>query len=157
MGTCVTFVLKDGGEIDARKRDALLYDPSGRYWPRCSLLVAGFDRGGGVARDATKEARAFYGRSATIRAGTLEMVPPLDLSAWARLGPLESIFYERRGTKAPGYFRHEFNKPRGLWKLIFAIKGRSVKQPAVLYNLRSLYRVELPEGCIVDDRGIVAP
>jgi hypothetical protein len=38
------------------------------------------------------------------------------------------------------------------------MKGKAASDPAVLYRLeRNVYRVELPDGCIVGDRGIALP
>jgi hypothetical protein len=155
MGTRVALVLRDGDEITPRARDALLYDVSGTHWPSCSLLIAPFEKMRAVAENPTSEALAFYGRSATIRQGAINL-PPRAVGAWDRLGAIETIFYERRGKRAPGYFRHEFNRPRGLWKLVWPVK-KGADKPAILYTLRGAYRVELPQGCIVDDRGIVVP
>ena len=141
------------------RRDAgMLYDESGASWPKCSLLIAGFERG----RKKTDEGSSYFGRNADIREGSIDL-PPKDLSAWHKLGEIDQIFYDRAGTKHPGFFRHQFNKPRGLYRVIFMFKRRASKQPAVLYSLwrrkteEQFYRIELPEGCIVDDRGVVLP
>lgn len=148
-----------GGKTIVPPPDAgLLHDESGDYWPKCSLLIADFERGD----EQTDEGESYFGRGATITRGYAE-APPDDLSAWQRLGEIKTIFYDRAGTKHPGFFRHEFNKPRDLWRLVFLIKGKAAKQPAVLYTHYSrrlgqtFYRVELPDGCIVNDRGIVLP
>ncbi len=68
---------------------------------------------------------------------------------------MKEIFYERAG-RYEGPFRHEFNKPRGMWRLIWPFK-KGADEPVFLYTRRGFYRVELPEGCIVDDRGFVVP
>lgn len=166
MGREVEFDLRetpigrfDQGKTVVAPPDAgLLHDESGAYWPRCSLLVANFERGS----EETDEGKNYFGRGAGVKRGSVEL-PPKDISAWQKLGEIKTIFYDRAGTKAPGYFKHQFNKPRGLYKLVFLVKGKAGKQPAVLYTLfsrrlgQSFYRVELPSGCIVDDRGIVLP
>jgi transposase len=144
----------------AAPRDAgMLYDASGRDWPRCSLLIAEFDRG----KTETEEGSDYFGRNAIIYEGGVDL-PPVDIASWHKLGEIDEIFYDRAGTKHPGYFRHTFNKARNLTQLIlYPFKRKAFKQAAVLYSLwrrktsRQFYRVELPEGCIVDDRGIVVP
>lgn len=152
MGREIEFDLKSGETIIAPVRAGMLFDATGAAWPKCSLLVKRFESG--TAR--SKEGKDYFGRKADVYEGDIEL-PPRALSQWKRRGELEAIFYERAGTKLPGFFRHRFNKPRGLYKVIFWIKGRAAKTPAVLYSRGRDYRVELPDGCIVDDRGIVLP
>lgn len=136
----------------------MLFDASGTFWPKCSLLIADFTRG----TEEVDAAKDYFGRGAAVFEGEVEL-PPKELSAWQRLGEVATVFYDRAGTKAPGFFRHKFNAPRGLFKLIFLIKGKAAKQPPVLYTLfqrrtgRTFYRIELPEKCIVDSRGLVVP
>jgi hypothetical protein len=79
------------------------------------------------------------------------------LSSWKKIGEIGTlgdrqgtIWYTRGGTKAPGRFKHRFNKA----SLIRLIKG---KGRVVLYEYVSWLRIELPRGAIVDDRGIVSP
>jgi hypothetical protein len=130
----------------------MLYDVSGYYWPPCSLLIAPFENG----REAcdVKKARNFFGRNVDVFEGSAPL-PPRSLHAWRELGELDQIFYDRAG-KHDGPFKHTFNTPRGLWQLVWSFM-RAGDKPAVLYALDGCYRVELPRGCIVDDRGIVAP
>lgn len=151
MGREVAFVV-GRKEISAPKRAGMLYDASGTHWPSCSLLIAPFEQG-------TEEVDAghdYFGRKATVFEGHVKL-PRRRLEEWNELGEVKEIFYDRAGTKHPGFFRHEFHKPRGIYKLVFLIKGKAAKQPAVLYKLGDCFRLELPKGCIVDDRGIVLP
>jgi hypothetical protein len=157
MGREVAIVLRTKRELAPSVRAGLLYDDSGDAWPRCSLLIATFD---GFTHEPTsaerRAAKDYFGRSATIGAGRVT-IPPRSLSGWRRVGDVTDIFYDRAGTKAPGYFHHRFHKPRGLWKLLFLFKPTAAKAPVVLYQRRGAYRLELPDGCIVDDRGIALP
>jgi hypothetical protein len=136
----------------------MLYDESGTYWPRCSLLISEFARG----KKKSDQGADYFGRDATVFEGNVDL-PPKDIAAWHKLGEIDQIFYDRAGTKHPGFFRHQFNKPKGLYRLIFLFKKRASKHPAVVYSLwrrkteEQFFRIELPEGCIVDDRGIVLP
>jgi hypothetical protein len=157
MGRKVAFVLRDTNrEIEAPRDFGMLYDSSGTWWPSCSLLVTKFKRGRSV--DNSSDAKAYFGRKIRVTKGYVEL-PPKSVSQWKEIGPLHEIFYDRAGDRAPGPFRHEFNKPRGSWKLIHLIKGKAAKDPAILFRLgrTSTYRIELPDGCIVDDRGIAVP
>jgi hypothetical protein len=152
MGRDVAFVLKSGHEFSAsRKRDGMLYDGSGHYWPRCSLLIAPFENG----TSETDDGRDYFGRDSAVYEGRINL-PPRSLKSWRNLGEIKDVYYDRAGTKANGPFHHAFHKPRGVWKLIWPFK-RKTHGPAILYAYKGFYRIELPEGCIVDDRGIVLP
>jgi hypothetical protein len=153
MGREIAFV-GDDFDIEASRDHGMLYDASGEWWPRCSLLVMRFRRGRKVVDDG--DARAYFGRKTRVTQGAVEL-PPKSLKAWRRVGELREVFYDRAGDRAPGPFRHEFNKPRGLWRLIHLVKGKAASDPAILYRRRNIFRVELPDGCIVDDRGIAVP
>jgi hypothetical protein len=155
MGRDVIFVLHGGREISARrKRDGMLYDESGYYWPKCSLLVAPFDQGHDPV-DVTK-ARWFFGKNFDTLQGQAPL-PPRTISAWKKLGELEQIFYDRAG-KYKGPFEHRFNSHRSLTQLVIGVLNRgAAKSPAILYAHGDCYRVEFPRGCVIDDRGIVLP
>lgn len=149
MGRNVLFVAEDGREVSAHKRDGMLYDGSGIYWPSCSLLVAPFRQG---TRESEK-GRDYFGRGFRVLEGTVSL-PPRSLKQWREIGEIKHVYYRRAG-KHSAYFHHEFDRPRGLWRLIWPVKRGS--QPVALYSFGGCFRVELPAGCIVDDRGIVLP
>jgi hypothetical protein len=151
MGRDVSFVLRSRLEVSAKRaRDGMLYDASGTFWPTCSLLVMPFEQGD----EEVDEGKDYFGRKTTVFKGWVQL-PPRGLSGWRELGAIKDVFYDRAG-KHEGYFRHEFNKPRGLWRVIWPFKKGS-GSPALLYARRGCYRIELPEGCVVDDRGFVVP
>lgn len=155
MGRAVLFVTKAGRDLNAPARHGMLHDPNGETWPKCSLLVTHFEQGWKESK--ASEGRDYFGRNAIVWEGETEL-PPRDLARWKTVGELSTIFYDRAGTKAPGYFRHVFHKPRGLWRLLFLVKPRAAKGAVVLSRYgRNTYRVDLPSGCIVDDRGIALP
>jgi hypothetical protein len=155
MGRDVTFLLKSDREISPPKRHGMLHDPSGETWPRCSLLVAHFEQGWKESK--APDGRNYFGRNAVVWEGEAEL-PPKDISKWKTVGELKTIFYDRAGTKHPGYFRHMFHKPRGLWRLLFLVKRSAANGPVVLSRYgRNTYRIDLPDGCVVDDRGIALP
>ena len=136
-------------------RAEMLHDPSGRAWPRCSLLFSAFQRG---EREASPEEYAgapkYHLESDHVaRIGVVDL-PPRALTDWEELGELRALYYKRPGTRAPGAYRHNFNAPRGSWKIVFALKKKGA---ARLFKRGSLHRVELGSGCIVDDRGIAFP
>lgn len=152
MGRQVSFDLDNGGQIDAHARDGMLYDQSGRIWPSNSLLVTRFDQGS----QETDDGLDYFGEDAIVYRGHVEL-PPKSLDSWQEIGVVTQVFYDRAGTKHPGYYKHEFNKPRGMQKLVALFKKRVAEGDCILYELGGCYRLELPQGCIIDDRGIVLP
>lgn len=155
MGRDVFFVLRGGREVSARRRrDGMLYDSSGYYWPKCSLLVAPFEQGRDTC-DVSK-ARDFFGRRVDVLEGRVPQLPPKDMHAWRAVGEVDQVFYDRAG-KHDGPFRHKFNSPHGMFKLVALFKKRVAESKVILYSLNGCYRLELPRGCIVDDRGFVLP
>lgn len=157
MGRDVIFVLRGGREISAhRKRDGMLYDESGYYWPRRSLLVAPFDQGRESANHVQK-VRDYFGRKFDTFEGCVTRLPPRSLHGWRELGAIDQIFYDRAG-KYEGPFRHRFNSHRNLTQLLIgAIHRGAANSPSILFTNGVCYRVDFPKGCIIDDRGIVLP
>lgn len=152
MGREVSFVLRNGQKLKAKRlRDGMLYDSSGKHWPSCSVLITPFENG----TKEVDEGKSYFGRNALVCEGRVDL-PSKSLDGWKNLGELKEVYYDRAGTKHPGYFRHEFNKPRGILRLIWPLK-RAGRMPAVLYSRDGMFRIELPEGCIIDDRGYVVP
>ena len=148
-GRSVSFDLADGSGIDAPAQNALLHDPTGRFWKSTSILVAPFSKGRDEV-EGDSYSKDYLGRSHLTRAGDVRL-PPKALSLWQYEGEVETIWYTRHGKKYGGKrFRHEFNRP----SLARLVKGRG---RARLYSLGSAYRLELPRGAIVDGRGLVWP
>lgn len=145
--------MHDGPE--RRAHGAMLHDPKGVSWSKCSLLFVKFAHGRAPATAAQKRGapREYLGKTYNAHVGTVEL-PPKNLSEWDRVGEVKEIFYTRHGTKASGRFRHVFNAPRGMMHVVFAVKGT---RKVILYQRGSAYRIELGKGCIADDRGIAWP
>jgi hypothetical protein len=137
----------------------MMHDPSGKAWPAKSLLIGPFRAGthGRVPDEHYEGAPEYYlGRGYRARYGTVRL-PPRALRRWqfvgyvSRGGPEDGeIRYHRRGSRAPGGFYHPWNR-RSLMTLIHG-HGR-----VRLYRLGSFYRLEMPRGAVVDDRGFVWP
>ena len=147
-GVSVIFDLTDGSSVRPRASAGMMHDPTGRAWPKKSLLVGAYQKGG-ITDDVPEDAKRYLGRNYSAHEGSVDL-PPKRLGEWEKLGEVETIYYRRPGTRAPGKFHHEFNKP-GLRRLVHGT-GR-----AMLYARGSYYRLELPRSAIVDDRGIVWP
>lgn len=156
MGRKIAFVLRSGAkrgrELEAKRaRDGMLYDASGKYWPKCSLLITPFENG----KKEVAAGAEYFGREAIVKEGHVDL-PPRSLSGWTLVGECRDVYYDRAGTKHPGPFHHEFDKPRGLWRLIWPF-SKKAHGPALLYTRHGSYRIDFPDGCLIDDRGIVMP
>lgn len=160
-GTRVHIDLDDGRRIHGVPGSASLHDRTGRAWPKCSVLIMVFPRSG--ARLATEEEmtgapRQYLGRTYRGKVSEPIDLPPKALGAWERVGTVSrvkgdkgEIWYSRGGTKHPGRYRHEFNKGG---KLVGFFKGEGT---VVLYQRGRALRLQLPRGCMLDDRGFVWP
>jgi hypothetical protein len=124
---------------------AMLHDPSGRDWPRCSVLFASFSRSGSSLGRSNPTAVEYFGYDP--KAGSLT-VPPKTLSDWKYLGEVEYIRYDRPGTKYKGRYDHHF-KGTG-W---FGFKSSFPR----LYRRGRVYRLDLGSGCDISWRGFVFP
>ncbi len=148
-GRSVAFDMKDGSSV--RCSGGMLHDPSGRWWPRNSVLCGPFR----VTRKAdddevSGEARHYLGSSHNTKMGSVN-TPPKALGEWKYIGEVEEIWYVRTGKKRPGTYFHPFSKPGALATIL---KG---KGKARLYKRGNFCRLDLPRGAILDSRGYVWP
>lgn len=125
---------------------AMLHDPTGRAWPKCSLLVTSFKKTDAPVDDG--DASDYFGRRYEQRKGEV-VLPPKALGEWTEVGQVEKLFYVRGGLSHPGGYFHDVGK-RTLWNLF-----RSGK--ATLYKHGRVHRIELSKGCVADSRGVVYP
>jgi hypothetical protein len=159
MGRNIVFDIDECGSIELPMRWGMLHDPDGVYWPKCSLLFTHFHQG--KERDDSDEGAGYFGKRANVRRGCADEIPPHDLHhGWHEVGIVNQIYYERAGRHA-GRYKHKFNDPRGWMWLVALFKSKTAKTPPVLfeYNHNGVValRLELPDGCTVDDRGIALP
>lgn len=147
--------VKLAGKKERGLRGAMMHDPDGEYWPECSLLIGSFSKYERPAdEDEYQGAPKYYlGRTVSPYVGSVDL-PPRALSEWDNLGDVEIFYYVRPGSKAPGEYNHHMNKPRGMMHLVFMVKGRG---RAILRKCDGFYRLDFPDGCILDDRGIAWP
>lgn len=104
--------------------------------------ILGSVAGGAYALNATNSnaLTRYLGSNYPIHKGEAPVESlPRELSAWAKVGRCVQIFYQRTGYRAPDFFQHEFSQPVGLYE-----RGR-------------YYRLQLPSGCEVGERGFTRP
>lgn len=149
-GTRIIFELAgDAGDIKPPGSYGMLHDPQGKAWPYRSLLVGPFRHGGKAPdNEVTTEARKYLGRSHNVKKGSVSL--PSRSGPWEKLGEVAVLYYYRGGSRAPGGMRHKFGKA-SLAKLMLG-HGK-----AHLSRCGNWYRLNLPKGAVVDDRGIVWP
>lgn len=135
-GTRVRVKLTEGPGVSA---PALLHDPDGKAFPKCSVLLGPFARGKKPLKLGRKE-RLYFGSDYKGHEGRVRY-PAHSSSSWTLVGEAVEILYTRPGSRAAGrgtrYF-HEF------------------KRPVKVYKNGRFYRIDLP-SCILDDRGFVWP
>jgi hypothetical protein len=151
----VGLVMSNGRRLDCPQRARMLHDDSGKVWPACSILIASIRRGRREATDDefSGDAQSWLGKDYVAHVGSFDP-PPRDLSQWKYVGDVKKIYYVRYGTKAPGQFKHRFNRARGLYHIVAIING---KREVKLYRRGRMYRLELGGGCLVSSLGLVWP
>jgi hypothetical protein len=149
-GRSVSFDMVNGDEIDAPSSYAMLHDPTGKRWPRHSVLVAPLKQLGRQT-EGNSHTEAYFGRDYLTLVGKVPSPPPKELPAWKYEGEVEMVWYTRIGLKHGGVrFKHKMNK----MSLSRLLKG---KGKAKLYSRGRLYRMELPRNADLDDRGYIWP
>jgi hypothetical protein len=148
-GRSCLFEMVDGSDV--RCSGGMLHDPSGRWWPKKSVLCGPFrQRVRPIDDDEYDgEARHYLGSSHKASIGSID-TPPKGLSGWDYLGEVDRIFYTRTGRKSPGRFQHGFNKSG----FTTFVKGKGRVR---LYRRGRYCRLELPRGALLDSRGFVWP
>jgi len=147
-GRNVEFLMKEGGSF--RCKGSMMHDPSGRYWPKASVLCGPLSASArkAIRYEVTGEAHHYLNREPRM---TEVDTPPRSLKGWEYLGEVVEIRYTRTGNRRPGRYFHEFSKKTALTTLV---KG---KGKARLYRLGRWYRLDLPVDAILDTRGFVWP
>lgn len=149
-GTRVVLELVSGEKIRPPGAYGLLHDTEGKSWPKSTVLLGPFQRGG-RADEVPSAVRYYLGRTHTIHQGEAETESlPRRLGQWERLGELAVIYYCRGGTKARACFHHEMNRRL----LERAMHGRG---KVTVYKFGRWYRLQFPRGARIDDRGFVWP
>lgn len=149
-GRAGRFEMREGPDVTCA--GAMIHDPTGRAWPKRSVLFGPVRR----VRSATDPevegaGRHYLGNSHRVAVGMVN-APPRSLDGWVYLGEVERVYYTRNGKKYGGVrFQHPFNKPGALATMVKG-KGR-----VRLYRKGRFCRLELPRGSILDSRGFVWP
>jgi hypothetical protein len=148
-GRSCRFIMVEGPDVSCG--GGMMHDPSGRWWPKNSVLCGPFRKLRAAQPDeGSSQAKHYLGDSHRAVVGVID-TPPKPLSGWTYLGEVDEIRYTRTGRKRPGRYFHPFSKPGALATII---KG---KGKARLYRYGRFCRLDLPHGAILDTRGYVWP
>jgi hypothetical protein len=115
----------------------IIHDPEGRQLPRCKAYFGPFET---TSVPAQPSSYASYYLGRTYKPNVARIDIPRG-NNWKLIGPVNQIFYRRRGKIQPVPFYHPFK--RGV-----------IPQ---LYKQKNCYMLDLKDGCVVDDRGFVHP
>lgn len=138
-GDRVQFLTTDGNMIVLPSSAGIIHDPEGEERPRCEVFFGPYklQRKRPVPR-ITRAAVKYYGRHYQPTVALID----LPHGPWRPIAHVTKIFYKRglRGAQHAGGFHHPF-----------------ARAPLTLEKSGKFYRLSLPGGCIVDDRGFVFP
>lgn len=130
-------------DIELPSSYVLVHDTTGQLFNRCDMYFVrwhdksqrGADLSTRMGRKALADVKAYFGENSVIRAGSVD-VPE---GPWKRDAIVKCIRYRRHGNET--LFEHAYDPPVHLFY--------SARPPA--------WRLALPQGCLVDERGFVKP
>lgn len=131
--------MDDGARVVLPPKFGIIHDPEGVDLPKCNVYLGPYE----ISRKQatlTKAAAAYFGHSYRGRVARVD-VPK---GPWNVVGSARVIFYERPGRYQGRYF-HPFYKKAAFPK------------PLLLRKCGAFFKLDLPDGCVVNDRGFVFP
>lgn len=134
-GSHVKFDLKNGSVSRRPVGHGIIHDESGQVYPKDEFYIGPYKK---TRRSAalTKDAKAYFGKN---YAGVVAIVDVPD-GPWEPFAVADQIWYRRPGKYSARYY-HLFDK----------------KTVVFLSKCGEFIRVEMGEGSIYNDRGIVRP
>lgn len=120
----------------------LVHDTTGEHLNRCEMFITRW-RGRPLHRVPTvhpkayRDAEDYFGHGRRIKIGSVD----IPKGPWHRVAKVQFIRYLRVGERE-GWYEHEFSTPVNVF-------DNGSRQLA--------WRLSLPDGCRVDDRGFVRP
>lgn len=130
-------------DVRIPRSHVLVHDTTGQLLSKCELYVVRW-RGAKTPRlqhqdpaimDAEKYFMDQHGNPVPIRGGSVE----IPEGPWRRVAKVKLIRYRRAGYQKP--FEHEYEVP---------VELEDTMRPLA-------WRLPLPEGCVIDNRGFVRP
>lgn len=143
-GDCVQFDMAGGGKIIVPERYGIIHDTEGQELDRCDIFIGPFRRTSRRVQ-MDKRAKDYFGKEYHARGATVD-VPK---GPWNPVGEVVQIWYRRPASEKPAKYKGVYYHP--FYKRMFK------RKPVMLSRCGRFYRLELPEGCIANDRGFVFP
>lgn len=134
-GNSVVFVMKDGQRLRCPPSYGIIHDPDGEHFSRCEVFIGPIKKTQRRPTKSTNKANRYFGTRYVQKVALVD-VPK---GPWNPVGECVEILYKRPGQYANKYF-HIFKK----------------RSPMVS-KCKRYYRLNLKDGCIIDDRGFVFP
>lgn len=142
-GDMTRFELEGGRSIRLKKNFGMVHDPTGRIANRCDVYLCEYtidmDHSLKLSPTMRKVVNGYFGSDARVVRALVE----IPSGPWQRLGVVETIYYARYGKhEGPWYHPFEDTEPQ-----------------VELYKSRSCdaYKLQIPNGCIINDHGFVWP
>ena len=146
LGYDVAVQFPDGSQMETG-RD-LLYDASGNFWPKTSLLIASFARENRPHKKMSGFARKWFGSAYEGREGSVAL-PPRELDGWRDEGSAARIFYVRTDD--------DLEREHAFAGGLFGVSALSFSKRPRCYSRRGALRLECGRELTINHRGIVAP
>jgi hypothetical protein len=144
-GSKVSFLMQDGTTYRLPLSYGIIHDPDGTELHRCTVYFGRYVKSHKAAAKPSRKATRYFGQKYSQR----EAVVNVPDGPWADVGETVKIFYERtQGSQYEGPYFHNFKQ-----RYFFIFKQRS----PTLSKCKGYYRLQLKDGCIIDDRGFVFP
>lgn len=140
LGGQVDLYMDDGSTLVIPRAYGMAYDPSGAALEKCSLWFVPTEVTQEAIRNTTPEQRKWFGSDYEGRRAFVDV--PSD--GWELVGRVAEIVYFRPGHHENDW-RHPFQPAQPL-----EMSTRTETGDAA-------YVLRLPEGCVIDWRGIVSP
>lgn len=138
-GNRVKFKTVEGKILSLPAHHGIVHDPDGQQLKKCDVYFTPYRKLSRKPKGTTRAAARYFGANYNVR----YVVVNVPRSGWKPVADVVMIYYVRTGLPGSGGMRgyhHPFqSKPVRLMK-----SGRC-------------YKLDLPNSCIVDDRGFVFP
>jgi hypothetical protein len=140
-GDQVSFVrMRDGHVIYMPPSHVMVHDVHGELARTCDLFIVPYAHVKNGTSDSDKSLRSkavdYYGKQTPLETGTIDV----PTTGWHRVAATYAIRYRRMGRHR-GLYEHDFSELPWLEQSRDALA----------------YKLPLPEGCVLNERGIVWP
>lgn len=135
-GHTVILELANGLVMKLPRSFGIIHDPTGEALPRCDVFFGAYRKTDKVGTP-TRQSTAYFGRRYQPKNTTID----IPRGPWKNIGEVVQILYVRtEKSQYAGKYYHPFKKVH-----------------PVVSKCKSYYKLALPNGCILDDRGFVFP